>query len=154
MRLAPVFFWTDSQIVLGYIHNVTRRFHTFVENRVSYIRSNTDPADWHHVDSVLNPADLLTRPRAIDRQGAIDFWRYGPKFLCSFAKFWNKSVELHSVAKDDPEVKVLNSKTEVIKVGLDSVTVQCADLVCHCGAKWPGSVHFDSAAWWPLLDLQ
>ena len=120
MRLAPVFFWTDSQIVLGYIHNVTRRFHTFVENRVSYIRSNTDPADWHHVDSVLNPADLLTRPRAIDRQGAIDFWRYGPKFLCSFAKFWNKSVELHSVAKDDPEVKVLNSQTEVMKVRIQS----------------------------------
>ena len=38
----PAFFWTDSMIVLGYITNVTRRFHTYVENQVSIIPSLTD----------------------------------------------------------------------------------------------------------------
>ena len=131
MHITPAFFWTDSQIVLGYIHNVTRRFHTFVENRVSFIRSNTDPADWHHIDSASNPADLLTRPRTFDHQGVVDFWRYGPKFLRSFAAFWNKDCELYSVSKDDPEVKVLNSQTEVSESDSPGVKFQCAAYACH-----------------------
>ena len=31
------FFWTDSKVVLGYISNEARRFHTFVANRVQAI---------------------------------------------------------------------------------------------------------------------
>lgn len=31
------FFWTDSQVVLGYIKNEARRFHVFVANRVQKI---------------------------------------------------------------------------------------------------------------------
>lgn len=31
------FFWTDSNVVLGYINNEARRFHTFVANRVQRI---------------------------------------------------------------------------------------------------------------------
>ena len=29
------FFWTDSKVVLGFIANESRKFHTFVANRVS-----------------------------------------------------------------------------------------------------------------------
>ena len=35
------FFWTDSKVVLGYINNDARRFHTFVANRVQQIRDHT-----------------------------------------------------------------------------------------------------------------
>ncbi|KAK6178278.1 hypothetical protein SNE40_013082 [Patella caerulea] len=28
-------YWTDSKVVLGYINNDARRFHTFVANRIS-----------------------------------------------------------------------------------------------------------------------
>ena len=34
------FFWTDSRVVLGYISNEARRFHTFVANRVQAIRDH------------------------------------------------------------------------------------------------------------------
>ena len=37
------YFWTDSKIVLGYISNVAKRFHTYVANRVQEIRDATDP---------------------------------------------------------------------------------------------------------------
>lgn len=37
----PEVFWTDSKVVLGYISNDTRRFHTFVTNRVQVIRDRT-----------------------------------------------------------------------------------------------------------------
>ena len=34
-------FWTDSQVVLGYVSNEVRRFKTFVANRVKFIREIT-----------------------------------------------------------------------------------------------------------------
>ena len=34
-------FWTDSKVVIGYISNDARRFHTFVANRVQKIRDRT-----------------------------------------------------------------------------------------------------------------
>ena len=35
-------FWTDSQVVLGYINNEYRRFKIIVANRVQFIRDHTD----------------------------------------------------------------------------------------------------------------
>ena len=35
------FFWTDSKVVLGYIKNEAKRFHTFVANRVQEITIRT-----------------------------------------------------------------------------------------------------------------
>ena len=35
------YFWTDSKVVLGYIRNNTRRFKTFVANRIHQIKENT-----------------------------------------------------------------------------------------------------------------
>ena len=35
-------FWTDSQVVLGYINSESRRFKIIVANRVQFIRDHTD----------------------------------------------------------------------------------------------------------------
>lgn len=51
------FFWTDSQVVLGYINNEVRRFHVFVANCVQLIREKNDPSLRHYVDTAENPAD-------------------------------------------------------------------------------------------------
>ena len=37
-------FWTDNKVVLGYIKNDTRRFKTFVANRIYQIKENTNDA--------------------------------------------------------------------------------------------------------------
>ena len=39
-------FWTDSQSVLKYIRNDTKRFHTFVANRVAMIRDLSKAKQW------------------------------------------------------------------------------------------------------------
>ena len=45
-----IHFWTDSEVVLGYINNDCRRFQTFVANRVAEIRdTTTTPSQWRHV---------------------------------------------------------------------------------------------------------
>ena len=35
-------FWTDSEVVLGYIRNESRKFKVFVANRTEMIRDHTD----------------------------------------------------------------------------------------------------------------
>ena len=54
-------FFTDSEIVLGYIRNDSRRYKVFVANRVFEIRQTTSPKQWRHIDGKSNPADVLSR---------------------------------------------------------------------------------------------
>ena len=44
-------FWTDSQIVLGYINSDVQLFKIFVANRVQKIRNQTDKRQWHYVET-------------------------------------------------------------------------------------------------------
>ena len=58
---AKHFFYTDSTVVLGYISNSTRRYQTFVANRVGVIQSLTSTSQWSHVTGKNNPADIASR---------------------------------------------------------------------------------------------
>ena len=54
-------FWTDIQSVLKYIRNDTKRFHTFVANRVAVIRDLSKAKQWRYLNSKHNPADDASR---------------------------------------------------------------------------------------------
>ncbi|XP_076832060.1 uncharacterized protein LOC143477359 [Brachyhypopomus gauderio] len=73
-------FYTDSRIVLGYIHNTSRRFYVYVANRVARIRRSTSPEQWQFVSTEHNPADHGTRsvPAAVLKDTS---WLKGPAFL-------------------------------------------------------------------------
>ncbi|XP_028416310.1 uncharacterized protein LOC114540230 [Dendronephthya gigantea] len=43
LDIKRVFFWTDSMITLSYINNETRRFQTYVSNRIAEIHELTSP---------------------------------------------------------------------------------------------------------------
>lgn len=87
IKIDDEIFWTDSQVVLGYINNDARRFHIFVANRVQLIRDNSDPSQWHYVDTAENPADHASRGlRASDIHSTN--WLRGPKFL------WERELHL------------------------------------------------------------
>ncbi|XP_062583176.1 uncharacterized protein LOC134244932 [Saccostrea cucullata] len=55
-------FYTDSKVVLGYIQNDTRRFYTYVANRVARIRASTLLQQWRYVCTSQNPADRQPGP--------------------------------------------------------------------------------------------
>ncbi|XP_064647483.1 uncharacterized protein LOC135500166 [Lineus longissimus] len=74
-------FWTDSMIVLHYIKNETRRFQTFVANRVAKIHEGSSPTQWRHVDTENNPADDVSRGLMADELIANTRWNDGPGFL-------------------------------------------------------------------------
>ena len=99
-------FWTDSQVVIGYINNEARRFHTFVANRVQDIHNCTKPDQWHYVRTDTNPADAASRGLTAHQLVHDSCWLKGPEFL------W--SLNVHSVQpcykpgpldSQDPEVK-------------------------------------------------
>ena len=109
------FFWTDSQVVLGYINNDARKFHVFVANRVQKIKDLTQPCQWHHVKTIANPADHVSRGLRASNIPHTS-WFTGPEFLWK-----NFTLPTHSVPNlipEDPEVRV-SLKTDTSSHDLD-----------------------------------
>ena len=87
-KINSVTYWTDFMIVLKYIANEVRRFVTFVANRVAVIRQESDPGQWRHVRSELNPADHASRGIKASETGKLERWRRGPEFLWREVEDW------------------------------------------------------------------
>ena len=103
-------FWTDSQVVIGYINNEARRFHTYVANRVQEIHNNTKPEQWHYVRTDSNPTDAASRGLTAHQLAHGSLWLKGPEFL--------STPNVHSVQacckpgpldSQDPEVKRISA---------------------------------------------
>ena len=73
-----IHYYTDSEVVLGYINNTTRRFYVYVANRVDKILMSSSPSQWYHVPTHLNPADQGTRPLKAQKFND-STWLIGPK---------------------------------------------------------------------------
>ncbi|UYV84326.1 hypothetical protein LAZ67_X001851 [Cordylochernes scorpioides] len=61
LHFDQIFLWSDSTIALNWIKSESKRWKTFVANRVSTIQRKTPPHSWFHVPGSENPADLATR---------------------------------------------------------------------------------------------
>ncbi|XP_060583463.1 uncharacterized protein LOC132739706 isoform X2 [Ruditapes philippinarum] len=107
IKIDEVTFWTDSMILLGYIRNTSRRFKTFVGNRLSIIHDTTSPNQWHHIDSSSNPADIASRGINASETDKLDVWLHGPTFLSKGRDHWPKysGNNIPEVSEDDVEVK-------------------------------------------------
>ena len=108
------FFWTDSKVVMGYINNVTRRFHIFVANRVQQIHEHTRAKQWQYIDTHSNPADAASRGLTAKQLLDDNYrWFSGPRFL------WNPGAyqaEIENTPEpldpNDPEVRVSTLATQ------------------------------------------
>ena len=99
-------FYTDSKIVLGYIHNEKWRFQVYVSNRVDRIRQLTHPSQWRYVSTDSNPADLGTRGINITEIES-SLWMQGPSFL--FKEIEHAQVEFPLIdADNDKEVSTIS----------------------------------------------
>ena len=78
------YYWTDSQVVLGYLKNTHKRFKVFVANRVQQIRKHTEVSQWNYVQCIAKVKGTeATYPRQ-------KFWR---KFLTPY--FFYSNLHLH-----------------------------------------------------------
>ncbi len=80
LKLDAICFYTDSKVVLGYICNESKRFYTYVHNRVQRIRQSSRPTQWRYVHTEENPADQASRSVPASRL-AQTCWFTGPTFL-------------------------------------------------------------------------
>ena len=80
LSIQVVKFYTDSRIVLGYIYNKTRRFYTYISNRVAKIHGISTPDQWNFIPTHLNPADDGTRGVLVSELQHSK-WLCGPSFL-------------------------------------------------------------------------
>ena len=104
IKIHSVTFWTDSMIVLRYIFNETRRFVTFVANRIAVIREGSKPSQWRHVRSEANPADLASRGIKASETEKLEVWKHGPDFLWKGSEEWpQQPADLHQELSDQDE---------------------------------------------------
>ena len=109
------FFWTDSTCVLRYIENDSKRFQTFVANRVAAIRDSSLPSQWNYVDTESNPADEASCGVPAD---GMQRWINGPEFLSQTMENWpQRPADMGGVPQDDPEIK---ESAKVYATGTDS----------------------------------
>ncbi|XP_062413389.1 uncharacterized protein LOC119222763 [Pungitius pungitius] len=80
LKFDAIKFYCDSKVVLGYIHNQTKRFYVYVHNRVRRIRQSTSPNQWFYVNTEDNPADHASRSVPAS-QLTKTMWFTGPAFL-------------------------------------------------------------------------
>ena len=92
-------YWTDSTTVLRYIENDIVRYQTFVANRVSKIREQSNKSEWRYVDTDNNPADDATRGKQSER------WLVGPSFLYGREDDWPREPQGLRCCLENLEVK-------------------------------------------------
>ena len=112
-------FYTDSRIVLGYIHNRTRRFYTYISNRVAKIHNVSVADQWNYIPTHMNPADNGTRGVPVDNLQDSK-WLTGPSFLL-------KSRSQDSHESDHFPLINPDEDTEVRK---EAKVLVCATKVC------------------------
>ncbi|XP_050521267.1 uncharacterized protein LOC126894359 [Daktulosphaira vitifoliae] len=98
------FLYTDSNIVLAWISSSSAKWKTFVAHRVGEIQEITSRAEWAHVKSQDNPADVISRGSYPKELSKSSLWWSGPQWLQKDCKEWQTTAEAISNL-NLPEVK-------------------------------------------------
>ena len=114
------YYWPDSKVVLGFISNESRRFHTYVANRVKLIHEHTTPSQWHYVETAWNTADKGSRGMSQKDFVEKSEWIKGPDFLKEPVQSWlmQETYEEH-VDADSSEVKDFKVNVSAVKENID-----------------------------------
>ena len=83
-----------STIVLNWLAGSTRRFKTYVGNRVTHITELVAPEQWRHVNGVENPADCASRGLLPSELVDHPLWWHGPDWLLHDPATWPKQHQL------------------------------------------------------------
>ena len=110
------YYYTDSEIVIGYINNDARRFHVYVGNRVQHIRDRSSPGDWFHIPGKENPADEASRGLTAKELLQSNRWFNGPKFLWKQDLFPLQPQPTSALHPSDLEVRKDSASTLATKI--------------------------------------
>lgn len=102
----PVWFWTDSMIVLHWLAKDSRSLKPFVANRVSSILKLSELRQWQHIPGEDNPADLVSRGSTVAMLQASKIWWNGPSRLCQPTNQWPVQATLELSDRERNEDRV------------------------------------------------
>lgn len=80
VNISSIILWSDSNVVLAWIKTSSKRFKTFVAQRIGEIHDLTQPEWWRYIPSKLNIADDATKSKSINLNSE-SIWFKGPEFL-------------------------------------------------------------------------
>ena len=98
-----VIMFTDSNTVLNWICDFDRKFKTFENFRVKKIRLLTSVAEWRHVPSRDNPADICSHGLNANESEKWCLFHLGPRWLSGPESSW-------------PPIRPIPKKVEVVKI--------------------------------------
>ncbi|XP_070548362.1 uncharacterized protein [Ptychodera flava] len=113
MSLEESVFWTDSTTILHYIWSKTKRFQTFVANRLAIIHDGSNPSQWRYVSSKDNPADDASRGLTAKTMLERRRWHEGPKFMWRNQHSW-PLVPVYSPTMLDSDSEIVATEKAII----------------------------------------
>ena len=108
---ATVKYHSDSQIVLGYIRNTSKRFKRYIERRVAIILNTSKPEQWLYVRTDVNPADLACRPQKV-QDLLSSRWFVGPETLWTKDASEDCEEDCHDLPEEVKKDRVMNTRVE------------------------------------------
>lgn len=112
---ASIHAWTDSNIVIAWLHAHPNKWKSFVANRVSRIHEILPSTVWHHIRTHDNPADCASRGTLATDLIYHPLWWTGPSWLKQTSKHWpvnNKSEIIQTDAELKKSTVVLHSSND------------------------------------------
>ena len=101
------------------ISNSSKRFPTFVANRLAKIDELSKPNQWRYVTSALNPADDATRGLTASNLSCDSRWIRGPEFLFLPEQCWPEPpCQLPTLP---PEFSILQRVVCTVKININNV---------------------------------
>ena len=104
LKFDKSYYWTDLKITLSWIKSVGKEYNVFVENRFHEIWKLTDIKEWFYVDTLNNPADMITRQN-FKNIAKKTVWWHGPSFLINDTKFNEKVMQPEIHLESDIEIQ-------------------------------------------------
>ena len=126
--MAEISCFTDSMIVLGYMHNARKAFSRYVTRRIQAIQSQCPIGlDWKYVSTNQNPADHASKPTTPSVLVASN-WFTGPEILQhdNFEDTQTVGTNYGNLPEAIPATKVLRSATPPQLSPLGELVKRCS----------------------------
>ncbi|XP_013421679.1 uncharacterized protein LOC106181750 isoform X2 [Lingula anatina] len=107
-------YHSDSKVVLGYLYNRTKRFYTYVSNRVQAVLKRSKAHQWQYIPSQKNPADCGTRGNYPVKDFTHSLWINGPDLLRCENIITSQTHDLVNPAND----KEIRQEISVAKIAV------------------------------------
>ncbi|XP_056631434.1 uncharacterized protein LOC130441674 [Diorhabda sublineata] len=116
--------WSDSTITLHWIKSIPSTWKVFVANRVEEIQNLTNKTDWRYINTLSNPADIISRGVYPENLKNLQLWWSGPEWLQLPEDKWPIDITNDINSNYSQEIKVeLQSKPARALAAIDSLNL-------------------------------